>query len=70
MYAPAPNDGLFDIQHWPAKMCTLNGINLKINMGYLLVMTNLRTLGNSVHKLLVRQSLELDCHYDLDLSLT
>ena len=38
-----PNDSLFDIQHWPDKMCILNGINLKINRGHLLVMSNLHT---------------------------
>ena len=38
-----PNDSLFDIQHWPDKMSILNGINLKINKDYLLVMTNIHT---------------------------
>ena len=38
-----PNDCQFNIQHWPDKMCILNGINPKFNRGQLLVMTNHHT---------------------------
>ena len=55
------NDSLFNIHHWPDKMCILNGINFKINRGHLLVMT-LKILGQSVNKLLIREGLEIDCY--------